>query len=127
MKKIIFLFAILFTFSFAGKAQSKTYSIDSIFDITWKVHSFNVDGNIMKHTEAQKKDNWMIFYKDGKHKVSTQGQISNASWEYDKKTNMFSFKDNGDVMKQKIIKLTSTEFILEGSFSGSKLIIHLVK
>ncbi len=128
MKKIFILSVILFTYSFTVNAQQKTYSSDDFCKIKWLFKSVNFNGQVMEYTEAQKKDNWMIFHKDGKHQVKSGGKITDgATWEFESKENMFTFKDNGDVTQQKIIKLTKTEMVIEGDFEGKKLTFYLEK
>lgn len=128
MKKIIILNVILFTYSYAGKAQDKKYTTDDFCKIKWYIKSINFNEQDIKYTDAQKEDNWMIFHKDGKHEVTNNGKTTEAAtWEYDKKESMLTFKDNGDETKQKIIKLTATELILQGDLEGKVLTFYLEK
>ena len=128
MNKFLILSILFFTNTFSITSQNNLYTKDDFCKTKWIIKSIEYNQNVIEYTEAQQKNNWMIFRENGKHEVTINGEITqDATWKYDESNNNFTFKDKGKTTYQKIIKLTKDKLVLEGELEGKKLTFYLEK
>jgi len=114
MKKTkLFILTLLL---FAGQlvlAQTDT-NFEILISKEWKMDSYEVGEKKILPTEKQKSDR-MIFYANHDVESIDSGRIDKGIWKYDSNTKTITMIDNATKtqMPFQIIKLTSSEFVVE--------------
>jgi hypothetical protein len=108
-------------------AQSKLTKEEftSLISQKWKLTEVEIDGEKISTTEMGKilaQNTWEIK-SDGTYKINEQGEIYFGKWSFDPINQMLLTDDRDGKAKDKIIKLTETELILQLPYPSEVWII----
>lgn len=110
MKRAILILTV-FVLSAFNSVDSQNIK-ETLVSGKWFVESIQEKGQEPEKV-ADKEDEWLLFYSDGKIEQSSFGELVTREWEYDSKESIIKMKGKQGITFLRLIEITKEKLIVE--------------